>query len=462
MKYLTLLLFLWFYQSAVGQGFQQDIVYEEVDENCFGNQSYQADPEAEAIVDEIMAQMGLNRTFKIRQCPNIQNALASIQEDNSGKKDPYILYDPIWLSKMKNSSRTDWASIGVLAHEVGHLLNYHSLNNVGSNHRYEISADRFAGSTMARMGSTLEEAQSMFKNYPEKASSTHPGRAERLEAIKEGWNRINNPTQRTVLLNENTPDRDILPEHIINRYYKSVGGQKELGQIRELKFSEKITEKIGQSLNAVSNEFEHEYVLNPNIILVNKPLEGRDYSENYKVENDSLLWKFSDKEKWNQGAPRIGTEKQDDYEFKKDIEPSLSNFFEDFVLLSNPEVATYDGRERIDGIECFELKLPEERLEFGDLQKKGKRVTVEKSYYYQTATGLLYAIVEKELIESFKKGNPKDKENNERKIIYGNYKDFQGLLFPTEITASLVPLKSDIPQTEEGRYQERKIMDIQF
>ncbi|MGB5667691.1 MAG: hypothetical protein WBM53_12650, partial [Maribacter sp.] len=233
---------------ATAQGFQ-NVVIESVDDVCFGNQSELADPEAELIMDQIMSQMQLKRIFKIRKCSSIGNAYATIQPDENNNQAPYILYDPQWLREMANASKTDWASIGVLAHEVGHLLSYHALNKKGSNPRWEIDADRFAGSTLAMMGSTLEEAQSMFQNYNQlEDSRTHPGKNKRLEAVKTGWMSVNNPV-KNILLNEDTPERDVSPELIVNRYYKSLGGLKALSQIKQLNFKEEILETKGENIN---------------------------------------------------------------------------------------------------------------------------------------------------------------------------------------------------------------------
>jgi hypothetical protein len=334
---------------------------------------------------------------------------------------------------------------------------------VGSNYRYEISADRFAGTTMARMGSTLEEAQSMFNNYPEKASSTHPGRSERIEAIKEGWLKVNNPVQKNVQLNENTAEKDITPELIIGRHFKSAGGLKEHSQIKELVFMEDVSERIGESLNVNLITYQLEYHLSPNTIRINKPLEGVDYKEQYLIKNDSLFWKYSDEDTWKNEVPNIGTTiKQDPYDFKRDHQASINTYFNDFVLVSNPEVAIYGGRKRIANQECFELELPEERLELGDLKKKGKRITIEKNYYYHTGTGLLHAITEKERTQQFKKGDVKNTVTRQIERIYSSYQTVNGLLVPLKVNTSIVALKNDIPQNESGIFQERVLTNVQL
>jgi hypothetical protein len=444
------------------QGFRQNVVVESIDQVCMGNQSEPGDSDAEAIVDEMMGQMGLNRNFTLRKCANINNALAHIEADENGNMTPYILYDPQWLAQMTKKSKTDWASIGVLAHEVGHFLLYHSLNNQGSTPRLEISADRFAGMTLARMGSTLEEAQSMFQNYPEKASSTHPGKADRIDAIKVGWMKFNNPTQKNILLNQNTAERDISSELIINRHYKSAGGLKELSQVKQLRFIEDITEKRGENLNQLPLEYTLEFEQEPNTLLIKKITAGLGYWEEYSVKNDSLFYKYSDETQWKTGAPRIGTSVHNDpYTFKRDKRPSTSSFFDDFIFISNPEIITYEGRKRVGGEECFELLLPEEIIEIGNLSKKGKRITIVKEYYYNTVTGLLHAIVEKEKIANFKKGAIKgEQEMVEIQRVFTAYQNVEGISFPAKIRTSIVPLEYDRLIKKQGIFQERIISEV--
>ncbi|MFD0796016.1 hypothetical protein ACFQZJ_00975 [Maribacter chungangensis] len=446
------------------QGFRQNVVVESIDQVCMGNQSEAADAEAEAIVDEMMGQMGLNRSFTLRKCANIGNALAHIEEDENGNLTPYILYDPQWLAQMSKKSNTDWASIGVLAHEVGHFLLYHSLNNQGSSPRLEISADRFAGTTLARMGSTLEEAQSMFKNYPEKASSSHPGKADRMEAIKVGWMKFNNPTQKNILLNENTAERDITHELIINKHYKEAGGLKALSQIKKLSFTEQISETRGENLRQEPLIYSLGYDQDPNLLLIKEEDTGKGYYSEYMIKNDSLFNKYSDEKVWKNGAPRIGTSAQhDDYKFKRDKRPSTYSFFDDFVLISNPEISTYEGRKRIGGEECFELELPKETMEIGNLNKKGKRITTEKNYYYNTSTGLLHAIIERETTTIFKKGNPKGNATTVQiEHIFESYTEVKDILFPAKISTSVIPVRYDVLKTDEGIFQKRKLINLTF
>ncbi|MEP2059984.1 MAG: DUF620 domain-containing protein, partial [Maribacter litoralis] len=353
-----------------------------------------------------------------------------------------------------------WASIGILAHEVGHFLLYHALNKKGSNPRWEIDADRFAGKTMAMMGSTLEEAQSMFDNYTLiEDSRTHPGKAKRLEAVKTGWMNVNNPT-KNIVLNENTSDRDINPELIFTRYFKNMGGLKNMGQVKQIQFKEVISEKIGTRLGQKAKEYAYEYELSSNKTRV----ISRNFSdpEEYLIMNsDSLSYKYLDEEKWNQGAPKIGTTaNQDNYDFKQKIRPSIFYYFDDFSWISNPEITDYRRRKIINDEECFTIEFPQVTTEIGNLNKRGKRIILTKRHYYSTYTGLLNAIEETEKISFYKRGQIKSSLTRKTESIINEYQTVEQILLPYKIKKTITILESDLPKEDKTIYQERELSNV--
>ncbi|WP_187261531.1 M48 family metalloprotease [Pontibacter beigongshangensis] len=134
------------------------------------------------IIAEINEVIGLKPRFEVRAA-NIENAAAVVY---GGKR--YILYNERFLSAINNAVRTDWAGVSILAHEIGHHLNGHTLTGKGSNHADELEADEFSGFVLRKMGASLEEAQAaMSVLSQERNSSTHPGRSYRLAAISKGW-----------------------------------------------------------------------------------------------------------------------------------------------------------------------------------------------------------------------------------------------------------------------------------
>ncbi len=146
--------------------------------------------EAEKIIDNIVGQVGLKRNFIIVECPDAQNAIAlNVLEGNQLKR--VIVYDKAFLEKFKSSTKTDWAAISILAHEVGHHLNGHTLDANESNaYLKELEADEFSGFVLYQMGASLAEAKAALNSLTNPyGSSTHPPKKNRLEAVENGWNR---------------------------------------------------------------------------------------------------------------------------------------------------------------------------------------------------------------------------------------------------------------------------------
>jgi hypothetical protein len=139
------------------------------------------------IISEIMATVGLKPKFEIVSSAKVPNAAAVIM---NGKR--YVLYNAQFVAAVSNAVKTDWAGISILAHEIGHHLNGHTLDRGGSNPGDELEADEFSGFVLRKMGASVEEAVSAMRLISdEEGSSTHPGRSPRLAAITKGWNDAN-------------------------------------------------------------------------------------------------------------------------------------------------------------------------------------------------------------------------------------------------------------------------------
>ncbi len=143
-----------------------------------------SDKDTRAVIKAILSVIGLKANFEIKQA-NVPNATAIIQKDKR-----YILYNPSFISSINNSVHTNWAAISILAHEIGHHLNGHTLVRGGSNHRVELECDEFSGFILRKMGASLKEAQAAVnKLCRDKEFPTHPGKKSRLNAIEKGWNK---------------------------------------------------------------------------------------------------------------------------------------------------------------------------------------------------------------------------------------------------------------------------------
>jgi hypothetical protein len=139
--------------------------------------------EAEDEVAHIVKYTGLTQNFQIVENPGIPTAIAYIK-----KKQRYIAYNPKFMLRVKDRTKSDWGATSVLAHEIGHHLSGNTLIKGKNNLQEELDADRFSGFIMCKMGATLEEAKSVI-NLVELNSNpeTHPPKTERLIAITIGW-----------------------------------------------------------------------------------------------------------------------------------------------------------------------------------------------------------------------------------------------------------------------------------
>lgn len=148
---------------------------------------YDSYEEAEVPVANIMEQLGLRMNFLLVRCANINNAFAVNLEGDIGQI-RYIIYDDGFLNRIGMKAQTDWAAISILAHEIGHHLNGHTLDGQGSRPDKELEADEFSGFALNRLGASLEEAKAAMQNAGgDKASKTHPARSDRLASIATGW-----------------------------------------------------------------------------------------------------------------------------------------------------------------------------------------------------------------------------------------------------------------------------------
>ena len=154
--------------------------------------------EAEEAVTAILNEVGLTKNFEVLEDSQIDNAVAVVIDDKR-----YIIYNSNFMKIANEISNNSWSSISILAHEIGHHLQGHTLNNNGSRPAIELEADKFSGFVLAKMGASLEDAQSAILHLvSENPSQTHPGRSSRLNAIAIGYNEGNNSKKRRKNENE--------------------------------------------------------------------------------------------------------------------------------------------------------------------------------------------------------------------------------------------------------------------
>lgn len=149
---------------------------------------------ADDTLDKILSVIGASKRFVIQECSNINNAIAITY---NGVR--YIMYDPKFMNSLSSSNQ--WSNMFILAHEVGHHVNGHTVDVLVSNgqnrvslatqRQQELESDEFAGFVLGRLGASLTEASltiNSLANNSDDSYSTHPNKSKRLAAVKKGWN----------------------------------------------------------------------------------------------------------------------------------------------------------------------------------------------------------------------------------------------------------------------------------
>ena len=140
--------------------------------------------EAKDILTNMLDTIKWKENFNVREENGIQNAYATII--NNAR---WIIYDNNFLENVDAYTSTKWASISILAHEMGHHYYNHVISRTGSTPPKEIEADGFSGYVMAKLGASLNESVAAISAIAsERGSSTHPGKQDRVTAITKGWN----------------------------------------------------------------------------------------------------------------------------------------------------------------------------------------------------------------------------------------------------------------------------------
>ncbi|WP_227699129.1 M48 family metalloprotease [Spirosoma radiotolerans] len=138
---------------------------------------------AEKVVDRILKPIGLIRNFKVIECSNTDNCFATVL-----KGQRFIVYDGAFMQQIEEETETDWSAISIMAHEIGHHLQGHTIDGRGGQPIKEIEADKFSGFVLHQLGASLDEATVAVRALgDEHATSTHPAKPARVEAIRKGW-----------------------------------------------------------------------------------------------------------------------------------------------------------------------------------------------------------------------------------------------------------------------------------
>jgi hypothetical protein len=108
-------------------------------------------------LNRILLKVGIDPSNVDLRQANIDNAAAAIID---GK--PTILYSPQFFDSIEADTRTKWAIYGVLAHEVGHLVEANLFFNETKPEKrveMEFQADAFSARVLRKMCASRDEAQ---------------------------------------------------------------------------------------------------------------------------------------------------------------------------------------------------------------------------------------------------------------------------------------------------------------
>ena len=138
---------------------------------------------AENVVDRILRPIGLMRNFKVIECSNTDNCFATVL-----KGQRFLVYDGAFMGKIVEETETDWSAISIMAHEIGHHLQGHTIDGRGGQPIKEIEADKFSGFVLHQLGASLDESVVAVQALgDERATPTHPAKPARVDAIRKGW-----------------------------------------------------------------------------------------------------------------------------------------------------------------------------------------------------------------------------------------------------------------------------------
>lgn len=153
--------------------------------------------QADMALYQILAVTGMSKRFVLQECEGIENCIATAY-----KGIRYILYDNEFMEIIARKTNS-WSNLSILAHEIGHHVNGHSLDlivyavdaaqlpTLSESRQMELEADEFSGFVMQKLGASLEQAQQaiqLISTNENDTYSTHPSKEKRLKAIEIGFN----------------------------------------------------------------------------------------------------------------------------------------------------------------------------------------------------------------------------------------------------------------------------------
>ena len=274
-------------------------------QGSIGN-NFTNDKDADIALEKILAVIGASKRFILQPCSDINNAVAT-----SYKGLRYILYDKSFMSTIANNS-TSWSQLFILAHEVGHHINGHSIDilltlsdivepkTLASKRKQELESDEFAGFILGKLGATLEqtsEAINLLASNKDDTYSTHPNKSKRLNAIKIGFNKALGKEQ---VVYEKKSNLNTAEEYFYKAYEKNGKGDN-YGAISDYTKAIEINPNYASAYNNLGNikkefkdyngaisDYTKAIKINPNdeLAYYNRGRNKEDLKDNYGAISD--------------------------------------------------------------------------------------------------------------------------------------------------------------------------------
>jgi len=131
------------------------------------------------VVNQIKKALRFQANFEILIAEQEDNAFATVA---NGRK--VLVVDVDFLDNLNRMSKTEWAAIQVIAHEIGH----HIAGFLPDRHASELDADYWSGQSLQRLGSSETAAtRAILTVGTETDTSSHPNKYRRRDVIKRGW-----------------------------------------------------------------------------------------------------------------------------------------------------------------------------------------------------------------------------------------------------------------------------------
>lgn len=143
---------------------------------------FEASEDISKSVQSIVEASGLEPRSFVTKSANVPNAAAVIR--GSDRK---ILYSARFLNDLEKVAGSKWSTVSVLAHEVAHHLDGHTLRLDDRRPRLELEADQFSGFIVCKLGGTQQDAESALAHFGGQSQPGYPPLSARLEGVAAGW-----------------------------------------------------------------------------------------------------------------------------------------------------------------------------------------------------------------------------------------------------------------------------------